>query len=110
MASTCCPIEMEPRTLRQGQLIHAREVAEDVIQKMEPNKATSIFTEGLKLTNPTKDAGRSAEHGEEVGGEPIESQKQRAECIEKPCQCSCASGLGESPDQPELKEPVSAPF
>ncbi|XP_030464605.1 uncharacterized protein LOC115684051 [Syzygium oleosum] len=110
MASPCCPIEMEPRTLRQGQLNHAREVAADVIQKMEPNKATSIFTEESKPIEPTKDTRRSAEDGEEVDGELIEPRKQGAECMEKPCQCSCASALSESPDQLMLKEPLSAPF
>ncbi|KAL3720974.1 hypothetical protein ACJRO7_005741 [Eucalyptus globulus] len=110
MASTCCPIEMEPRTLSEGQLNHAREVAADVVQKMEPEKATSIFTEGLKPADPAKDTQRLAENREEVDGEVIESRKQAAKCIEQPCQCSCVSALSESPDQLQLKEPLSAPF
>ncbi|KAI3427655.1 uncharacterized protein J3R85_009214 [Psidium guajava] len=76
MASTRCPIEMEPRTLREGQLNHAREVAADVIQKMEPDKATSIFTEGLKPISPMKDTWRPAKNGEEVDGEPIECKSK----------------------------------
>ncbi|KAF8027584.1 hypothetical protein BT93_E0483 [Corymbia citriodora subsp. variegata] len=110
MASTRCPIEMEPRTLSQGQLNHAREVAVDVIQKMEPQKATSVFTEGSKPIDPTKDMWRLAENEEEANDMVIESQKQGATCIEKPCLCSCAPALSESPDQLQLKEPLSAPF
>ncbi|KAJ7011875.1 hypothetical protein NC653_002080, partial [Populus alba x Populus x berolinensis] len=43
MANICCSIEMEPRTLREAQLSHAREEAADVAQKMEPKEASDVF-------------------------------------------------------------------
>lgn len=45
MANVCCPIEMEPRTLSQGQLNNAREAAAGVVQTMEPREASNIFVE-----------------------------------------------------------------
>ncbi|XP_054779609.1 uncharacterized protein LOC129287471 isoform X2 [Prosopis cineraria] len=38
-------IELEPKTLNQGQISQARKVAADVVQKMEPKEASSLFTE-----------------------------------------------------------------
>ncbi|XVF26816.1 hypothetical protein REPUB_Repub14bG0051600 [Reevesia pubescens] len=120
MAKVCCSIEMEPRTLNQGQLNHAREMAADVAQKMEPREASAIFIEQgmglisgvaikevvdeLKLTNEEKEVGVE-KHDEYF------NQKEKAQSIEeRPCQCSCENNNIESPDPNNLKEPVTAPF
>ncbi|KAM3380184.1 hypothetical protein P3S68_005757 [Capsicum galapagoense] len=45
MANFCCPIEMEPKTLKQGQLNLAREVAVDIVQNTESGEASNLFLE-----------------------------------------------------------------
>ncbi|KAA0051034.1 uncharacterized protein E5676_scaffold347G00210 [Cucumis melo var. makuwa] len=41
--NVCCSIELEPKTLNQGQLHQAREVAADVVQKLEPSEASLVL-------------------------------------------------------------------
>ncbi|KAK9281261.1 hypothetical protein L1049_004157 [Liquidambar formosana] len=108
MATTCCSIEMEPRTLNEGQLNQAREVAVDIVQKLEPNEASNAFTEGLRSVVPIKEM-------EQVGkGDELEipvEHMEKAQIINgKPCQCSCSPTIIDSPDQADLREPLSAPF
>ncbi|RYR40717.1 hypothetical protein Ahy_A09g046455 [Arachis hypogaea] len=45
MEKRSCSIELEPRTLSQVQLIQVREVAADVVQKLEPREASALFVE-----------------------------------------------------------------
>ncbi|XP_023898519.1 uncharacterized protein LOC112010410 [Quercus suber] len=102
MANNCCSIETEPKTLNEGQLNRAREVAADVVQKMEPNEASTIFNE--ILSPQIKDQEREKE--EKEIHEPVE----KGDIIERPCQCLCTTAIVESPDPTSLKEPLSAPF
>ncbi|XP_024185484.1 uncharacterized protein LOC112190287 isoform X2 [Rosa chinensis] len=101
MAKVCCSIEMEPRTLSQVQLNHAREMAEDVVQKMESNEASATFSE--------VDHVNIAEAGEEPQNKLI-LESEEAQLYERSCQCLCAAANIETPDQEKLKEPLSAPF
>ncbi|KAK4269332.1 hypothetical protein QN277_022503 [Acacia crassicarpa] len=74
-------IELEPKTLSQGQLSQARKVAADVVQKMEPKRASALFTEGLEHS--------SEEEMTEVDDEEEEHEEKDVEeikpvgCIEK---------------------------
>ncbi|XP_022724816.1 uncharacterized protein LOC111281352 [Durio zibethinus] len=118
-ANVCCSIEMEPRTLKQGQLNHAREMAADVAQKMKED-ASAVFIEGLGLVSAVEikevnDLTNELE--KEVGVEKhVEYCNQKAQnIVERPCQCSCDINNIESPDPNNIilnnvKEPVTAPF
>ncbi|XP_062023972.1 uncharacterized protein LOC133740110 [Rosa rugosa] len=111
MAKVCCSIEMEPRTLSQVQLNHAREMAADVVQKMESNEASATFSEGLRpIGSETQvDHVNIAEGGEEPQNKLI-LESEESQLYERPCQCLCAAANIEIPDQEKLKEPLSAPF
>ncbi|CAK7356741.1 unnamed protein product [Dovyalis caffra] len=111
MANTCCLIEMEPRTLREGQLNHAREVAADVVQKMEPKEASTAFNKGLRPVVSIKQMNQIEENGDQHNDKLVKCKEETAEIIDRPCQCSCVTeNIEESPDQMNLKEPLSAPF
>ncbi|KAK4760764.1 hypothetical protein SAY87_005657 [Trapa incisa] len=126
MAGTCCPIEMEPRTLRQGQLNLAREVAANVVQKMPANEASGIFTEGMEpVVLPmmeVKVLSSTVEIKASGGKPPLDgametTTKTVPSLLEKPCQCLCrdvtGNPLADSPDNYYVdgpKEPLSAPF
>ncbi|CAN6707187.1 hypothetical protein ACFX13_025563 [Malus domestica] len=114
MAKVCCSIETEPRTLSEGQLNHAREIAADVVEKMEPTEASAIFIEGLR---PVLDSVKEMKHMTDEEGEQLQLQtklvewKEEAQILEGPCQCLCSTAIVETPDQEtRLTEPVSAPF
>ncbi|KAJ9190241.1 hypothetical protein P3X46_001465 [Hevea brasiliensis] len=113
MANVCCSIEMEPRTLREGQLTHAREVAADVVQKMEPKEASNVFIEGLRSIPKMKvEEMEENEHQQKHKLLVVDcNEKAEPEMIESPCQCSLdRSNIEmESPEQ-TIKEPLSAPF
>ncbi|KAI4331429.1 hypothetical protein MLD38_029619 [Melastoma candidum] len=114
----CCPIELEPRTLSQVQLNHAREAAADVVGKMEPAGATTIFTEGLKPVRTSKEMERSIELAGlrdryECGGDDMESSEEEKlrRTKEKTCECSCKAAAIDSSDEAiKIKEPASSPF
>ncbi|XP_002299733.3 uncharacterized protein LOC7470576 isoform X1 [Populus trichocarpa] len=127
MANICCSIEMEPRTLREGQLSHARvskafdllqalnvsffqEVAADVAQKMEPEEASDVFINGLRPVVSIKEMSQIEGNGDRHDHKVVECKEKTAEIIDRPCQCSCIPKDIESPDQLNLKEPLSAPF
>uniref|UniRef100_A0A2N9FEK6 Uncharacterized protein n=1 Tax=Fagus sylvatica TaxID=28930 RepID=A0A2N9FEK6_FAGSY len=101
MAKTCCSIETEPKTLNQGLLNRAREVAADVAQKMEPSEASTIFTEGIRPSFQEKE--------EEQLHKPVECE-EKADITKRPCQCLSTTTIIESPDQVRPREPLSAPF
>ncbi|XP_068479493.1 uncharacterized protein [Phaseolus vulgaris] len=97
MANTRCPIELEPRTLNQVQLTQAREIAAEVVQKLEPCEASALFIEEVlemeeneNLTEKLADCMKKAESVTE----------QNKACH---CQCSCAT-------ENSFKDPLSAPF
>ncbi|KAH7547233.1 hypothetical protein FEM48_Zijuj01G0288000 [Ziziphus jujuba var. spinosa] len=104
MDKICCSIELEPRTLNQGQLNHVREVAADVVQKLEPHEASTLFVEGLRAVDSTK------KMEQKIDEEVVVEFKEKTELIERPCQCACLNTNSETPVEHELKEPLSAPF
>ncbi|KAJ6427496.1 hypothetical protein OIU84_022989 [Salix udensis] len=111
MANICCSIEMEPRTLSEGQLSHAREVAADVAQKMGPKEASAVFVNGLRPVVSIKEMSEVEGNGDRDDHKVAECREKTAEIIDKPCQCSCNPKDKESPDHHlDLKEPLSAPF
>ncbi|EXB74564.1 hypothetical protein L484_026261 [Morus notabilis] len=111
MANVCCSIELEPRTLKGGQLNHAREVAADVVEKLKPHEATVMFIEGLRPTGSIKKMKKITEE-EEKEDHQVVGYMEKAKMIEIPCQCSCTVGtnISESTEQDKLREPLSAPF
>ncbi|KAK2654679.1 hypothetical protein Ddye_014535 [Dipteronia dyeriana] len=120
MANICCPIEMEPKTLNQGQLNIAREVAADVVQKMESKEATIALIKGLESVREEqnyeqifKEENSHNKYVIEGSCAIINSIEKPPQVIERPCQCSLMTNINiaaESPDQNNLKEPLSAPF
>ncbi|KAF7843389.1 uncharacterized protein G2W53_000294 [Senna tora] len=114
-----CSIELEPMTLSQGQLSQAREVAQDVVKKLEPNEASALFIEGLE--HPVKETDiEDADEAEKVGS-CIQKQKQKAEDMNndekawgKVCSCNYNNALAivelKSPQSHIIIHPLSAPF
>ncbi|XP_061367500.1 uncharacterized protein LOC133310570 [Gastrolobium bilobum] len=107
MANTSCSIELEPRTLSQVQLTQAREVAAEVVQKLEPSAASALFIEGLM--HPIKEETQMEENGSQVEKLIDGSKKGEAVTDEKACHCQCSCTI-EKPLYIDLKEPLSAPF
>ncbi|CAM8920434.1 unnamed protein product [Rhodiola kirilowii] len=121
-ASLYCSIEMEPRTLSEGQLNQAREIAGAIVNKFERRDAEIIFTEGLKPIHSTKEVG--SEIIESAQRERIENgiaiaggvTNEKAQIMEKPCQCAMAPPVEEPSTQHQahlmlqLQEPHTAPF
>ncbi|KAG6384118.1 hypothetical protein SASPL_120517 [Salvia splendens] len=118
MANYCCSIELEPRTLKQGQLDHAREIAVDIVQTKEPDEASTMFTElqGLKDVVEIKEPAVVVT----VSGENLQPQKvveesgrggavfkEEVVTVETYCQCLVVES---SPECRDIKEPLSAPF
>ncbi|XP_012069104.1 uncharacterized protein LOC105631559 isoform X2 [Jatropha curcas] len=115
MAKLCCPIELEPKTLKEDQLIHAREVAADVVQKMEPEEAqaSTIFIKGMTAVVSIKEMDNIEEngYGEDDKRLAADCNKESSEIIDSPCQCSVISTSTTNLEFPEqIKEPLSAPF
>ncbi|KAG6415791.1 hypothetical protein SASPL_123209 [Salvia splendens] len=118
MANYCCSIELEPRTLKQGQLDHAREIAVDIVQTKEPDEASTMFTEGLKDVVEIKEVPVVVT----VSGENLQPQKVveergrgrsgavfREEVVSMETYCQCLV-VESSPECRDIKEPLSAPF
>ncbi|KAL1292983.1 hypothetical protein HN51_053546 [Arachis hypogaea] len=101
MEKRSCSIELEPRTLSQVQLIQVREVAADVVQKLEPREASALFVEGLM--HPMKDEnGGKIEKAEDILNDDDDDEI-------KECECQCSFN-NENTNHVNLKEPLSAPF
>ncbi|XP_038712915.1 uncharacterized protein LOC120006871 [Tripterygium wilfordii] len=113
MANVCCSIELEPRTLKEGQLNHAREVAADVVQNMQPSDASDIFIKGLRSDVPVEPEEMDSKNGMETGNEHmLEDCKKKPPIVGKPCHCA-TNDVTESPHDLQNKlitEPLSAPF
>ncbi|XP_031120682.1 uncharacterized protein LOC116023804 [Ipomoea triloba] len=106
MANFCCSIETEPRTLNQGQLHLAREVAVDIVQNNQPQQASTIFIQGLKPTETVLVV-------PENNGVDKNKQEDSADVVTDKTivQCLCSAEILESPDdQSKVKEPLTAPF
>ncbi|KAL6285633.1 hypothetical protein ACE6H2_010023 [Prunus campanulata] len=112
MAKVCCSIELEPRTLSEGQLNYARGLAADVVEKMEQEEASAVFIQGLRPVGSMKEMVHMiAEEGEQLQSKVVECKEEEAQILETPpCQCLCPTVNTESPDQGRLTEPLSAPF
>ncbi|KAL7114128.1 hypothetical protein ACP275_04G100600 [Erythranthe tilingii] len=98
MANFCCSIETEPRTLKQDQLSHVREIAVDIVQKKESDdeEGSSIFNKGVNSI---------------VSIEETAAVVEEYSSNEKNCQCSfSALVMDTSPEECRVKEPLSAPF
>ncbi|KAL2539212.1 Uncharacterized protein Adt_00190 [Abeliophyllum distichum] len=110
MANFCCSIEMEPRTLNQGQLHHAREIAIDIVQNKEADEASSLFIEGLEPVVAIKEM--TVVISEVNSLHKVDESKEKTQIMETSCQCSCTSttAIMDSPDQSRVKEPLSSPF
>ncbi|CAN4089006.1 unnamed protein product [Withania somnifera] len=110
MANFCCSIEMEPKTLNQGQLNLAREIAVDIVQNTESDEASNLFLEGGKQEVQIKEALALIEEAVQEDNCIGEIVKTNV-VIEASCQCACPSPIiGDSPEPSKLKEPLSAPF
>ncbi|KAH0763161.1 hypothetical protein KY290_019234 [Solanum tuberosum] len=112
MANFCCSIEMEPKTLSQGQLNLAREVAVDIVQNTQSDEASNLFLEGGKTVVQIKEALVLIEEAESVVEEVCIGKAVKTNVmIEASCQCAYPSAItDDSPDQSKFKEPLSAPF
>ncbi|OIW17154.1 hypothetical protein TanjilG_21131 [Lupinus angustifolius] len=107
MENTSCPIELEPRTLSQMQLTQAREVAAEIVQKLEPIEASTLFLE--ELIYPIKEIRKIGENERQV--EELIDCIEKDEFIhaEKACHCKCSCNV-ENTLHSDIKEPLSAPF
>ncbi|XP_077228558.1 uncharacterized protein LOC143861526 [Tasmannia lanceolata] len=106
MESLCYSIEMEPRTLSQGELSTAREEAVFIVQKKEPDEASTIFTEGMRPVTSIKEMEKKVEMTDQL--HRLHDLKKSAEIIRKSWDCACTSTTLE--ESPKIKEPLSAPF
>nr|XP_043618340.1 uncharacterized protein LOC122590072 [Erigeron canadensis] len=103
MATFCCPIETEPKTLNQVELNQAREVAVGVIQENKPSEASRILNEGMQPVIGVEEMAKAIERADS-----IHKLQGTGVTIEAACQCSMIGAP--TPDQCSLKEPLSAPF
>ncbi|XP_042492449.1 uncharacterized protein LOC122072011 isoform X2 [Macadamia integrifolia] len=109
MACLSCSIEMEPKTLNQGQLNNAMEAAADIVQKMKPHKASNVFIEGLRPVAPISRRKEKLKKREKLHS--IAYGKEHVLVIERSRECSCSSSrINKSPEKAILREPLSAPF
>ncbi|KAF5453106.1 hypothetical protein F2P56_028044 [Juglans regia] len=104
-----CSIEMEPKTLNQLQLNHAREVAADVVQRMEPNEASALFTDRVRFNEESRPLIPVNYHDQaerKTGGEkqqlhdqPVGGKEMKVHIIGRSCLCACTTeNDAESPD------------
>ncbi|KAJ4958051.1 hypothetical protein NE237_025162 [Protea cynaroides] len=109
MACLSCSIEMEPMTLNQGQLNNAREAAVDIVTKLEPEKASDVFIEGLTPVVPINTREEMLKKRDQH--HPTVDSKESALVIKRSGECTCSSiTIDESPEMAKLREPLSAPF
>ncbi|XP_051119523.1 uncharacterized protein LOC127243508 [Andrographis paniculata] len=120
--NVCCAIEMEPRTLSQGQLTHAREIAEDIVQKTDLHEASAVFIQEFKppaemAAAVVSDGGAPADHPppDEVlainnHGRCQCSVEDAASPQESPCPPPASAAAGGGGGGGSVKQPLSAPF
>ncbi|KAI3521552.1 hypothetical protein L1887_11023 [Cichorium endivia] len=104
MATFCCPIETEPKTLNQVELNHAREVAVGVLKENEPSEASRILNEGMKPVIGVEEMTMVIERKDSIY--KLQGMSTTSEAV---CQCSVTDVVS-TPGQSKLKEPFSAPF
>ncbi|XP_011080609.1 uncharacterized protein LOC105163815 [Sesamum indicum] len=115
MANFCCSIELEPRTLNQGQLNHVREIAVDIVQRKEPDdEASMILNHDQGLRKPvvaTKETVVLVVSDVATPPPSKEVIETEITTVETYCQCSASALTVESsPEECRVKEPLSAPF
>ncbi|KAL8217391.1 hypothetical protein R6Q57_020764 [Mikania cordata] len=104
MATFCCPIETEPKTMNQVELNHAREVAVGVLKDNKPSEATRILHEGMKPVIRIEEMARAIEKKNTIS--KLQGTSTTTEAV---CQC-CITSVLSAAEQSSLKEPLSAPF
>ncbi|XP_010253996.1 PREDICTED: uncharacterized protein LOC104595110 [Nelumbo nucifera] len=105
MAHLCYSIEMEPKTLNEGELNDARVAAVDIIQKMDPKKASDVFTEGLRPVISVKEMKEKTERRDQL------HKLVKCEEFAQVTDCLCTlENIDESPDKAMFRETLSAPF
>nr|GEZ84122.1 hypothetical protein [Tanacetum cinerariifolium] len=104
MATFCCPIETEPKTLNQVELGHARELAVGVVKDNKPSEASRILNEGMKPVIGVEEMAKAIERQDSI--HKIQGIDTTREAV---CQCSMI-GVVSTPDPCNIKEPLSAPF
>ncbi|XP_048492195.1 uncharacterized protein LOC104904755 isoform X2 [Beta vulgaris subsp. vulgaris] len=111
MACLPCAIEMEPKTLNEGQINHARAVA---IQLMEPERASDIFVQGLREVESLEGIEQIIKEDEvitKLGNSRVDDcSKDEKNKNESSHHCLCTTILINSPDELTRREPVTAPF
>ncbi|KAK1422485.1 hypothetical protein QVD17_25630 [Tagetes erecta] len=106
MATFCCPIETEPKTMNHVELNHAREVAVGVLKDNNPSEASRILNDGMKPVIGIEAMAKAIEREDTI----IKLQETGTSSDDVVCQCS-KTGVVSTPDQCGLiKEPLSAPF
>ncbi|KAF9613564.1 hypothetical protein IFM89_008955 [Coptis chinensis] len=111
MAHLCCSIEMEPRTLNEGQLNHAREAAVDIIQKMDSVESSNAFIEGLKPVVPIEEMEQIVERRHQIQKLTVDCKETIVPAVDPFNDCACITpSVVDSPDLAPIREPLSAPF
>lgn len=110
MANLCCSVDLEPRTLKRGQMHHAREVAVGIFQKMEPVVASNVLIqeEGQVISMEMEEVVESTD--EELCPTP---ENMVLESVGSSQHCSCANPSTDEPvdyDGHLIREPHTAPF
>ncbi|KAF5205924.1 hypothetical protein FRX31_004492 [Thalictrum thalictroides] len=103
---------MEPRTLNEGQINHARKAAVNIIQNTESNESSTAFIEGLKPVVPIKEIEEMFERRHQFQ-KLVDSKETAVAAIEPAAVHNCACNtvnVDESPDMAKIREPLSAPF
>ncbi|KAF7814232.1 hypothetical protein G2W53_028201 [Senna tora] len=118
-ADIFCSFELEPRTLSQGQLNQAREVAAGEAQNLVPTELASslIFNEGV-MPNGRKEMGESEKNGgEEVNDDENYWMEKKEEVeVDKKAYWLCTTSITTHQSSHHhthhvnAKEPLSAPF
>ncbi|CAL9771177.1 unnamed protein product [Musa acuminata subsp. burmannicoides] len=101
-----CPIEMEPKTLNEGELSNAREAAVEIIQTKVAKEASTIFTQGKKAVKTAEQMRKEIEKRdqlEKLVGEG-EGSGVRSGSWDLPCTDD------EISDGITSTEPLSSPF
>ncbi|XP_076898346.1 uncharacterized protein LOC143551888 [Bidens hawaiensis] len=104
MATFCCSIETEPKTMNHVELNQAREFAVGVLKDNKPSEASRILNEGMKPVIGVEEMAKAIERKDTI--DKLQGMSTTSEAV---CQCS-VTGVLSTPDQCGLKEPLSAPF
>ncbi|GAB4842288.1 hypothetical protein Ancab_012258 [Ancistrocladus abbreviatus] len=128
MANRCCAIELEPKTLNQGQISYAREEAVGIFQKVKPTEASTtlvqisiagcpwptcmcICMQEMRQIGSLEGIKEAAEMNDQLHPEKVRGCENTATNAERLPHCSCMQPVIESPDNSTTgREPLTAPF